>query len=119
MTADDNHLDQAVAPPVVAVVVVNDPGDWFDETLESLARQDYPNLNTLFLLSSGTVDPRRARTASAPGCPTRSCAIVEGGPSGGPGYGPAANAVLDVVEGDSGFFCLCHDDVALAPTPSG
>ena len=48
MTGDDTHLDQAAAPPVVAVIVVHEPGPWFDVTLESFAAQDYPNLNTLF-----------------------------------------------------------------------
>lgn len=120
MTTDDHHPDQAVAPPVVAVVVVHEPGEWFDETLESLARQDYPNLNTLFLVT-GAVDgagagggddlPARIRAV----LPEAFVRLVEGGPSGGPGYGPTANAVLDVVEGGGGFFCLCHDDVALAP----
>ena len=38
------------APPVVAVVVVHDPGAWFDVTLDALARQDYPNLRLLFLV---------------------------------------------------------------------
>ena len=32
-----------------------------------------------------------------------------------PGFGSAANEVLALVEGDSGFFCICHDDVALDP----
>src|SRR3546814_2612378 len=32
------------APAVVAVVVARDPGDWFEETMASLAEQDYPNL---------------------------------------------------------------------------
>ncbi|WP_117000746.1 glycosyltransferase [Desertimonas flava] len=112
------HQDagRPVAPPVVAVVVVHEPGAWFTETLESLARQDYPNLNTLFLVAGGTTDAdgtdigQRIRAT----LPTAFIRIVEGGPSGGPGFGPTANAVLDVVEGDSGFFCICHDDVALA-----
>ena len=37
-------------------MVVHAPGAWFDETLDSLARQDYPNLNTFFLL---TASPQR------------------------------------------------------------
>ena len=32
-----------------------------------------------------------------------------------PGFGTAANEVLRLVEGDNGFFCICHDDVALEP----
>ena len=40
------------APPVVAVVVVHEPGPWFEDTLESFARQDYPNLRLLFLVTT-------------------------------------------------------------------
>ena len=105
------------APPVVAVMVVHSPGEWFDETLESLARQDYPNLNTLFILTGGTSDaegePVAARIRTR--MPDAFVRVLEGGPSTGPGFGPAVNAVLDVVEGAAGFFCICHDDVALAP----
>ena len=32
-----------------------------------------------------------------------------------PGFGPAANQALKLVEG-AGFFCFLHDDVALAPS---
>jgi GT2 family glycosyltransferase len=32
-----------------------------------------------------------------------------------PGFGPAANTALRLVEGDSGFFLVMHDDVVLAP----
>ena len=48
------------APPVVAVVVVHDPGSWFDETLDAFAAQDYPNLRFLFL------DTGSERTDDAP-----------------------------------------------------
>ena len=46
--------DQQTAPSVVSVMVVHEPGDWFDETLGALAAQDYPNLRSLFLLTPGT-----------------------------------------------------------------
>ncbi len=39
-----------LAPPVVAVMVVCNPGDWFDEVLDGLAEQDYANLKSLFLV---------------------------------------------------------------------
>ena len=45
--------DTQQAPPVVAVVVVHDPGPWFDETITALAAQDYPNLRMLFLVADG------------------------------------------------------------------
>ena len=35
---------------------------------------------------------------------------------GNPGFGAAVNEVLRLVEGDNGFFLLCHDDIA--PEPS-
>ena len=35
------------APPVVAVVVTCRPGTWLEETLRSLAAQDYPELSVL------------------------------------------------------------------------
>ena len=34
---------------------------------------------------------------------------------GNPGFGTAANEVLRLVEGENGFFCFLHDDVALDP----
>ncbi len=102
------------APPVVAVVVVHDPGDWFDDTLDALDRQDYPNLRVLFLVVAG-VDPAdgtdtvEARIeARLPGAFVRAIGTNVG-------FGAAANEVLRLVEGDNGFFLLCHDDVAPEP----
>lgn len=97
-------------PSVVSVMVVHDPGDWFDETLQSLADQDYPNLRTLFLVTArDDADVEQVTTrirAVLPG------AFVRPVPDA-PGFGAAANEVLRLVEGDNGFFLVCHDDVAL------
>lgn len=101
------------APPVVAVVVVHEPGEWFDETLDSLVRQDYPNLSTLFLLA-GTAradDGSDVRSRITARLPDAFVELVDANP----GYGTIANLVLNVVDGDHGFFCLMHDDVVLAP----
>lgn len=97
------------APPVVAVMVVNEPGPWFDDTLDGLAHQDYTNLKLLFLLAGepGGI-PARIR-AKVPGAFVRAV-------TGNPGFGAAANEVLELVEGDNGFFCFLHDDTALDPT---
>ncbi len=99
-------------PSVVCVMVVHEPGDWFDETLRSLAAQDYPNLRTLFLLTPAPADEITDLTVRIrqvlPG------AFVREAPASG-GFGPSANEVLRLVEGDNGFFLLCHDDVALEP----
>ncbi len=96
------------APPVVAVVVVHEPGESFGEVLDALARQDYPSLRHLFLVSGdpGTVHEQIRRKLPAAFIRTL---------DGDPGYGAAANEVLHLVEGDNGFFCLLHDDVALEP----
>ena len=107
------ETDAPLAPPVVAVVVVHSPGPWFEATLGSLADQDYPNLNTLFLLTGGPLDAAgddlQARiTRRLPDAFVRDLGA-------NPGFGAAANEVLRLVEGDSGFFCFCHDDVALEP----
>jgi GT2 family glycosyltransferase len=106
------------APPVVAVVVVHDPGAWFDEALDAFAAQDYPNVRFLFLDTSGDA-------GASPGEEFRDVAerVAERLPDAfvrrlgaNPGFGAAANEVLRLVDGDNGFFLFCHDDVA--PDPS-
>ena len=87
-------------------MVVHDPGEWFDEVLEGLARQDYGNLKHLFLVAGEPGElPARIR-APVPGAFVRAV-------GGNPGFGTASNEVLRLVEGDNGFFCFLHDDVAL------
>ncbi len=104
------ETDTQLAPSVVAVMVVHEPGDWFDVTLQSLADQDYPNFRTLFLLTfdEGEGDLTERIRAVIPTAFVRSL-------DGNPGFGPAINEVLRLVEGDNGFFLLCHDDIAPAP----
>ena len=96
----------SLAPPVVAVMVVHQPGPWFDEVLEALATQDYSNLKNLFLVVGEPGDvPAQIRDR----VPNAFVRAVESNP----GFGTAANEVLRLVEGDNGFFCFLHDDVAL------
>jgi GT2 family glycosyltransferase len=97
----------AVAPAVVAVVVAHDPGPWFEEAMAAIAAQDYPNLSILVVdaASAEEVKPRVGR--SAPGAFVRRLAE-------NPGFGGAANEVLEVVEG-AAFYLVCHDDVAPEP----
>jgi len=103
------------APPVVAVVVVHEPGDWFGETLDALAAQDYPNLRFLFLVTDGgpesTVELGTVEAAIADRLPhafVRSLGV-------NPGFAGAANEVGRLVEGQNGFFLFCHDDIAPDP----
>jgi GT2 family glycosyltransferase len=95
------------APPVVAVVVTHEPGNWFEETLTSLADQDYPNLSVLVIDAASTEDPTARVAAILPRAFVRRLEAVCP-------YGVAANDVIGIVEGAS-HFLFCHDDVALAP----
>ncbi len=107
MTTPQEERPTEVAPPVVAVLVVHEPGDWFAEVLEGLSTQDYPDLRLVAFLTS-TTDPavgQRIRDR----LPSALVRQVEGNP----GFGPVANQVAGVVEGNDGFFLILHDDVAL------
>lgn len=106
------ETDPQDVPSVVSVMVVHQPGDWFEDTLDALAAQDYPNFRLLFLLSSYLDDEIEELTAriraKVPAAFVRALGANDG-------FGPAANEVLRLVEGDNGFFLLCHDDIAPAP----
>ncbi len=106
------ETDPQLVPSVVSVMVVHEPGDWFDETLDSLAAQDYANLRSLFLVAGRDDDDIADVTARirafVPAAFVRPL-------SGNVGFGPSVNEVLRLVEGDNGLFLLCHDDIALAP----
>ncbi len=100
-------VEHPAAPPVVAVVVAHEPGDWFNAALDSLRVQDYPNLSVLVIDAASTT-PIAPRVADV--LPDAYVRRLEDNP----GFGAAANEVLDVVEG-AAFYLFCHDDVALAP----
>ena len=105
-----------VAPPVVASMVVYQPGPWFVESLEALAAQTYPQLQTLFLVV-GTHD------GDGEGIDTDLTELIHSvlpqavvrHIEGNPGFGLVSNEVARLVDGEGGFFCLLHDDVALEP----
>jgi GT2 family glycosyltransferase len=91
----------------VVVVVTHDPGDWFDETLASLAAQTYTNTTVLVVDTAGSVDPEPRLLAGLPAAHLRRL-------DHDPGFGAACNTVLGAVEG-AAFFLFCHDDVRLDP----
>lgn len=93
------------APPVVAVVVTHDPGPMLEECLASLGSQDYPNLSVLVVDAASTADPLPRVAAALPDAYVRHL-------DANPGFGAAANEVLEVVDGAS-FYLFCHDDVLL------
>ncbi|MGH9133808.1 MAG: glycosyltransferase family 2 protein, partial [Ilumatobacteraceae bacterium] len=106
------ETDPHQAPSVVSVVVVHDPGSWFDESLAAFAAQDYPNIRLLFLVV-GDPDPALLEAVTGRIRSYLPAAFVRA-IAGNPGFGPAANEALRLVEGDNGFFLLCHDDIAPA-----
>jgi GT2 family glycosyltransferase len=95
------------APPVVAVVVSHNSGPWLEESLAALDAQDYPNLSVLVIDAASDVDPTPRVAAVLPSAYVRRI-------DSNPGFGPAANEVLEVVEGAS-HFLFCHDDAAPDP----
>ena len=97
------------APAVVVTLVAHDPGAWFEETLASVAAQDYPNLSVL-VVDAGSADPEDLRQRLASVLPGAHMRRLEENP----GYGAAADEVLESVQGAS-FHLFCHDDVRLAP----
>lgn len=98
---------QLEAPPVVAVVVTCDPGPWFEETLASLADQDYPKLHVVIVDAASTTDVRPRVAAVLPQAEVRQLPT-------NPGYGPSVNAALDLTAVSS-HLLICHDDVVPAP----
>jgi GT2 family glycosyltransferase len=101
--------DAAALPPVVVVLVAHDPGWWFEETLASVAAQDYPNTSVLVVdAASSDADAVRARLAAV--LPDAHLRRIEGNA----GFGAAANEALNAVQG-AAFHLFCHDDVRLAP----
>ena len=91
---------------MLAVVVAHRPGEWFEETLESLALQDYESLSVAVVDAAGSgLGPRVAAV-------TEGAEVVDA--AGASGFSEAANAVLSA-EAPADFLLVCHDDVALAP----
>ncbi len=95
-----------LAPPVVAVVVAHDPGPWFEETLASLASQDYAELSVLVLDAAGRGEDLAARVAAV--LPSAYVRRFEHNR----GFGATADEVQGMVDG-ADYYLLCHDDVAL------
>jgi len=98
----------ALYPPVVAVVVTRNPGVWFEDTLATLAAQDYPDLTLLVLDCDSDDDPTARVARHLPRAFVRRVDAAAG-------FAGAANEALRLVEGAT-FLLLCHDDVAPDPT---
>jgi GT2 family glycosyltransferase len=95
------------APPVVAVVVACDPGPWFEECLDAIGSQDYPNLSVLVVDVASDEDLAPRVASVLPQAFIRRLDTRQG-------FGPSANIALEAVEGAS-LLVVCHDDVAPDP----
>ena len=100
------------APGVVATLVVHPPSTTLSECLDSLAAQDYPNLQVLALVTGTDPDEQSSVEEAMRSRGLNGHVRLLGG---NPGFGRAANSVLRLVQGDGGFFLFLHDDVALDP----
>ncbi len=114
-----NRSEENSAPPVVTAMVVHQPGPWFDEVLQSLAKQDYSAVSHVFFLTSQVINQNADTSASQllmkkiqTVLPESIVRIVEGNP----GFGVLINEIQRIVEGNKGLFCVMHDDVLLEPS---
>ena len=88
-------------------MVVDDPGDWFEDTLASVEAQRYSNASLLVIDVGTDLDGARSdRRGGARRAGAR--------PRGQPRLRAACNEALRAVQG-AAFFLFCHDDVRLDP----
>ncbi len=111
-TPTDTESDEAAAPvsdapAVVVVVVTHEGGPWFEESLASIAGQDYPNMSVLVIDAAGATEALPRVAEVMPSAYVRRLDT-------NPGFGAATNEVLSMVEG-APYLLLCHDDVLLEP----
>jgi len=103
----DDLFEEGPRPPVVAVVVVRDPGPWFEEALGALAALDYPELSVLVIDDGSAEDPTPRIAAIAPGAFVRRREVAGG-------FATAANEVIATVQG-APFLLFVHGDAVLDP----
>ncbi len=92
---------------VVAVVVAENPGPEFEETLRSFGDQDYQNLSVL-VVDMASEKPLADRVAAE--LPDAFIHRMTGSPN----FTTAANQAITLVS-EAAFLLLCTDDVALEP----
>ncbi len=92
-------------PAVIAVVVARDPGSWFEDTLRSLARQEYSELSVV-VVDNGSADRLDDRVRVT--LPDARVIRRESDH----GFSAAANEARAFAD-DAPFLLFCHDDVVL------
>lgn len=111
---------QPSAPPLVAVVMAHEPGESFEEALQAVGAQDYPNQSVLVIDSSAVNGRAPGRAAGADISPRVAAVLPEAflrrpaQSRRAAGFAAAANDVLETVQG-AAFLLFCHDDVAPEP----
>ncbi len=98
---------RAATPSVTAVVVTHNPGEWFEETIDSLVSQDYPRLDIMVIDGAGDTDLAERLREVAPAATLLDASDTVG-------FAAAANTAMET-DLSSAFLLICHDDVALAP----
>lgn len=105
------------APGVVVAIVVDRPTSTLEGVLAAIVAQDYPKIQVLVLLTGSDADElglvHEIVQSSFATTEVPQPHVYQLGAN--PGFGLAANTALRLVEGDSGFFLVMHDDVVLAP----
>lgn len=93
-------------PAVVVVMVTRNPGPWFADALESVARQEYANRQLLVVDAGSVTDIQPIVASVAPNALIRR--------EGDVSFAMAANAAAESIEG-AAFYLFLHDDVVLGP----
>ncbi|MDG1410157.1 MAG: glycosyltransferase family 2 protein [Acidimicrobiales bacterium] len=104
--AESASETRAATPSVTALVVAHEPGEWFEETIESLFTQDYPRLDIMVIDAAGDPDLAERLRKIAPDATLLDASDTSG-------FAAAANTALET-DLNSAFLLICHDDVALA-----
>ena len=102
---EDLLEETAHRPPVVAVVVIRDAGEWLEETLVALDSLDYPDVTTLVIDDGSRYDPTPRIAEVAP-------RIFVKRRESASGFATAANEVIASVQG-AAFLLFCHGDAVL------
>ncbi|HJL99069.1 MAG TPA: glycosyltransferase [Acidimicrobiales bacterium] len=98
--------ESKLAPPVVAVLVTDGLGAWFEEALDAVREQDYGNLRVV-VVDRGQHRVGEQVLSKIPEAVVREAASSKG-------FGEAANTVQSVVEG-AAFYLFLREDAVLAP----
>lgn len=102
-TGFDFEAPEFAWPTLVAVIVTHNPGEWLEECLSSLSRQEYPDLTTLVVDVGLEVDVSDRVAKVMPNAFVRQC-------DPDTNFAEAVNVAVNSIEGAT-YVLICHDDV--------